>query len=206
MVGGVTPKLFSTQGWNIPGLAGGSTFGSPVLAGEPLDLYDAFNIDGVSQSRGLAGVNSLTSGAVAASGGAEVAIPAGSWLFQPMHVFRPGRIYRVDVQCDLIGTAIASYTALRVRRGLATVLGTQLAQRDWPYNPPVAGAPTAATLSGYIKNATGAPISDFLSLTNMNFFGIGVVSLSGNAAKPLTMTVTDVTNLAADLAPIAVQI
>jgi len=181
-------EFTGTQSGNMAGVA--------LRGGSGLLLDDAacpFTVDSLSAPRGLRGSGKLTAGTVAASAGAEVAIPAASWATEPEVTVDPGRLMKATlVFGGFPSAATNSMTQIVLRKGSATVVGTILSWWQAQYTTAAAANLTYQTLIGYFRNSTGSPVTTKLSVTNGRLNGAASTSFYGDANLPLTLVVEDI--------------
>lgn len=134
------------------------------------------------------GANASDNGTVATTpAGAEIAVPSASWDEEPTFVFPNGYVFMVHA-AGIMGVASDQQVGgIRVRKGQATVSGTELLRHDIQ----VSGVFVSPGFSfnGYIKNTSGSEVRTQLSLTIARVGGAGNVALSGTASTRLVVAV-----------------
>lgn len=148
-------------------------------------------IDSRAPGRGEVGTYTCVVGTVAASTASEVAVPSASWSNEPTLALPTGRIFRVHVTLGAyVNAATDSITTLKVRKGAATISGTQLCYWNIPIIG-ISGLVTTYTFFGYFKNTSGSTVNTKLSLTNGRAAGATTTNLFGDANIVMMMTVED---------------
>jgi hypothetical protein len=133
--------------------------------------------------------NSTTQGTVATAAGTEVAVPSGSWDFEPSFDFLDDSIYACDMSGGVFDSAGTLHQArIRLREGAATITGTLLGFFQVNLVAGIGGSVPYFYARSYIKNTTGGTISTLLSLTVQRSVGAANVSLFGDTNQPLTVT------------------
>lgn len=134
--------------------------------------------------------NSTTQGTVATAAGTEVAVPSGSWDFEPTFSLLNGSIYACDVSGGVFDSAGTLHQArIRVREGSATITGTLLGFFQVTLPAGIGANVPYFYARSYIKNVTGTTVSTQLSLTVQRSVGAANVSLFGDSNQPLTVSV-----------------
>lgn len=144
---------------------------------------------------GNLGANVSNGGVSTPAGGAETAVPSATWDTEPTYSFEDKTIYKATVsgfisESSGAGGAVAF---VRLRRGSASITGTQIGLTEI-FGPGGFGGLTASfTQMMYFKNTTGSVVRTKLSLTVNGVIGAGVWGLSGIAsANPLAVVVESV--------------
>lgn len=150
-------------------------------------------------------VSYTTNGTMATGTGTEVAMTAWTGGASPTHVFKSGWVHELSIQGAVAdsnaGTAPLRCN-VRVRKGLNTIVGQQLALI---YALSMGASSTVISCSAirYIKNATAVDISTQLGMTIQRGTGAGNSLLYGDADVPLMVTmrpiglISQLTNFAA---------
>lgn len=151
------------------------------------------NVDGYSLGRGLLGANTYTGGAgIAASNGAEVAIPSATWNVEPSFTFYHGRLFKWTLEYHVaLSAATDSSTFILIRKGAASTTGTVLGGIS--ANAPSSAAANAAggIASGYFANTTALDVTTALSVTNRQTGGAAQTLLYGDTTIPIRLTIED---------------
>ena len=172
-----------------------------------IEPTSGFFIDSVSAPRELlSSINHTNNGTVVTTpaGGAETAVPTAQWDTEPNLSWRNGGLWRVFVSGFTIESTGAGgiVSLVRLRKGQATVAGTQLGLAEVFHPAGFGGLTQSFAFPFYFKNTSGSAVTTRLSLTIQGVFGAGTVSLYGDANMALRIEVQDVGNVAdhADLA------
>lgn len=163
-----------------------------VMIVPPGGLYVVGTTDGRFGAGPIGKPGLLTSGNVAASAAAEVAIPAASWATEPELTIANNRIAKLTYSVFfVVSAATDSRTVLRYRKGSETTSGTLLAV----YHVSIPSSATTAsvqTFIRYVKNTSGAPVTTKLTVTNQRDAGAATISLAGNAfGNPMELMIED---------------
>lgn len=195
------PGLPTGQSWNnnvVSGtastafyLAGGSATSTDFRVRLPSATGNSYSLP-----RGFRDMSITDNGIVCTTpgGGAETAVPSAQWDVEGNPTFQNGRIYCAMVQGSYIESTGAggAVSFIRLRKGQATVVGTQLGLLE-VFHPAGFGAFTGGfSVPFFFRNASGADVQTRLSLTINGVIGIGTWSLYGDANFPLIINLFDV--------------
>jgi hypothetical protein len=146
---------------------------------------------------GYLGANVAVGGTIVTTpaGGAETAVPSGSWSSEPIYSFDDDTVYKATLTGFVTESTGAggAVSFLRIRKGAATTTGTQLGLTE-VFSPGGFGGLTQGfTHVLYFKNGSGSTVRTRLSLTINGVIGAGTWSLSGtNTDIPLSVVVESV--------------
>ena len=161
-----------------------------------------FIVGCLNATLGNMGANVATGGTVITTpaGGAETAVPSGSWNVEPVFNFDPKTIYKATISGFMAESGGAGAVCfIRIRRGSGTITGNLLSLVEM-FTPAGFGGLTASfTFIAYFKNATDNVIRTKLSLTINGVIGAGTWLLAGNATQmPLAVVVESVGSITAN--------
>lgn len=178
-------------------LDGGQIYIDPDPAGEgpgTLWIDGQFYIDSLHAARGHRDANFSNAGIVCTTvAGAEIAVPSAKWNSEPTYTFKAGRLYRIHSSGTYPTSAAGDNQGfIRIRKGAATVAGTQLLFYSVVTPTAFAGIPISFSFHGYIQNATGSDVSTKLSMTIARAAGPAEYRLYGDGNVPLIIEVEDI--------------
>jgi hypothetical protein len=157
------------------------------------DFAGRLTVDGISTLRGYRDAMSSTAGSLVTSTGAEIAVPSAKWSSEPIFTFVAGRLYKCSINiCVINSAATVGEAIVRIRKGAATIVGTQLIYYEYASTAGIATFGPQANSIGYIKNTTAGDVSTKLSATIQRGAGAGNFSLYGDVARPAIITVEDI--------------
>jgi hypothetical protein len=128
------------------------------------------------------------------AGGAEVAVPSANWDQEINWILRTGRVYKATVRGNFIESSGAGgvVSFMRLRKGSATVVGTQLGFHEQFHQAATGGFTESFERSFVFANRSGATVTTKLSLTIQSVVGVGNVQLHGDANIPLEVWLEDI--------------
>lgn len=148
-----------------------------------------------TMSRGFLGANATNNGTVCTTpaGGAETAVPAASWDIEPTYSLINNRIYRADLDGFTIESTGGggAVSLLRLRKGQATVVGTQLGLKELFHPVGFGGFTQSFSYRVYFKNTSGVTVQTKMSLSINGVVGAGTWSLYGDTNDRLTIAIND---------------
>ena len=140
--------------------------------------------------------NSTNNGVIVTTpaGGAETAVPAGSWDVEVPVTLESGYIFRLDWDGFLIeSTGAGGAVSLpRIRKGSATTSGTQLSLKEAFHPAGFGGLTQSFSYRSYFCNRGSIPIVTKLSMSINGVIGAGTWSLYGDGNDQLKIVVTPV--------------
>jgi len=170
-------------------------------------------VDGISAPRSMfAAVQRTNNGTVCTTpaGGAETAVPSASWDSEPNNSWRNDGLWLLRATGFTIESTGAggAVSLVRIRKGAASVGGTQLALVEIFHPANFGGFTQGFEFHALVKNTSGSTVTSKLSLTINGVVGAGTWSLYGDGNRDLAITVQEVGNASdhADLANIAVSL
>lgn len=155
------------------------------------DIAGALTIDGTSAPRGYLGANAATGGTLATSASGEVFVTP--WDAQPTFTWKKNRIYRLDAQVHVVGTAAGNPYRVRVYHGANLLLAFD------GQTGATTGATTSLAAVGWAYNSSGADITGTLTMSIQRTGGAGNVSLYGDSLIPLSVACSDATEVGSSL-------
>jgi len=172
-----------------------------------LAVGSVFSVDGVSMTRGYSSACYRTDNGIVCTtpgGGAETAVPSAGWDSEPNLSWVNDGLWRVRVTGFTIESTGAggAVSLLRVRKGTATVVGTQLGLVEVFHPVGFGGFTQAFEWHLLIKNTSGSTVTTKLSLTINGVVGAGTWSLYGDGNRKLSMDIEEI-GLASDHADLA---
>lgn len=133
------------------------------------------------------------------AGGAETAVPSGTWNVEPNFSFDPDTIYKATITGFVNeSTGAGAVCFIRLRRGSATIIGNQLGLVEMFTPAGFGGLTQSFHYVMYFKN-TGDVVRTKLSLTLNGVIGAGTWSFYGdNTNVPLAVVVESVGSITAN--------
>ncbi len=145
-----------------------------------------FVVGCLNTTLGNMGANVATAGTVATTpaGGAETAVPSGSWRVEPVYNFDPKTIYKATISGFMIeSNGAGAVCFIRIRKGSAQTTTTTLGLVEVFTPAGFGGLTQSFTYVMYFKNATSDVVRTKLSLTINGAVGVGTWSLNGDAVS-----------------------
>jgi hypothetical protein len=167
-----------------------------VQAGGAFGVEGVFTIDAITAPRGLKSTaNTTDNGTVVTTpaGGAETAVASANWDTEPTLALRNNGLWRGFLTGYYIESTGAGgiIVQTRVRKGAATVAGTQLTLGQYPAPAGFGGLALSLNHTFYLKNSSGGTVNTKLSATVAGVGGAGTCSLYGDANHPLQIDLED---------------
>ena len=174
-----------------------------LVAGEPVALLKQGStwlalgaVDDAPET--LRQAMAATTGTLVTSVAGEIAVPSNMWAVggtnhESTFILPTGHLYQVTISGAILPSGSPGTCGIRVRKGAATITGTQLISFEKDY---AGGGGIEVGHVGYFKNTSGATVSTKLSLTIARIAAINV-ALFGDVTRPMSVEVLDIGSVAA---------